>query len=610
MSIQRKPEVQPISTLGLRGQYRQAKEYATLRRALNPHYATPPEAQGTRWHVWFDGKEVISMICVGHGKKSRWEAGPAVVVSDFSTGDGLVAGLGTLLGSHKGGIGVIIHVADCAVLNAVKEVYDSSDKAAVVRVLSVENPSTIILGDVQSVAEGHRWRPMIVSGAKKGKFALFRLSSRDLAAGQKLAQLDGPFSVAVRAAPMEAVAVGQAIAGVLDAETAPAGEFGRILVYYYRRSTMIAVYNPQGVLTELRLLPQPEGGVPQTLRNDFSLILQKAPSPEMLVTVFQCAEGVDVLAEELGSVKSVSGVNVSLQILERQVLPEFCKSAGLPLLAGDTPLPLEFGVEYPDWLMAHAIGGKADEMQMLDMAKADFAQDSAEATASIPTPTDLKLFILGKFFKIGLALLTVGLLGLFGWQSWNQVRSEEWNVDMAKVEEISDKVLKLRSESQKVEEVKKYLIPEADVNFAMETFLALFPDPKETEMRDFTFSYKQPEDPSEGRVLDMTFAGKATRRGLALLNRLRGEEYLTSLVSGVADAQGVPMSEFIKKNPPRFSFSERAADLRESNPDDEEAFSFEFNGSLQMSVPSKEQFLEDGTKSDVNAETNQGGQIP
>lgn len=587
MSIQRKPEVQAISTLGLRSQFRQVREYATLKRALNPHYATPPEMQKTRWHIWFDGKEIISMVCVGHGQKSRWEEGPSVSISDFSSGDGLISGLGTLLSSHKSGVGVIVHVADCAVLNAVKEAYDSADKTAVVRVLSVENPSSIILGDVQSAVEGHRWRPMVVSGAKKGKFALFRLSSRDLAAGQKLGQLDGPFSIAVRAAPMEAIVVGQAIAGVLDAESAPAGEFGRILVYYYRRSTMIAVYNPQGILTELRLLPQSEGGVPQTLRNDFSLILQKAPSTEMLVTVFQCAEGVDVLAEELGSVKSVSGVNVSLQILERQVLPEFCKSAGLPLLAGDKPLPLEFGVEYPDWLVAHAIGGKVEETQMLDMAKSDFAQDSAEATASIPTPADLKVFIVGKLFKIALFAVTVGLLGFFAWEGFQRIRSDEWNVDMAKVEDSSDKIVKLRVELQKTEEVKKLLIPEADINFAMEAFLALFPDPKETEIRNLQFDYKQPSDPEAGRILDMTFSGQATRRGLALLNRIRGEEYLTSLLVGVANSQDVPIAQYIQQNPPRFSFSERAANIRDGDPDDENAFVFEFNGSIQLTVPPK-----------------------
>jgi hypothetical protein len=587
VSIQRKPEIQAISTLGLRGQYRQVKEYATLKRALNPHYATPPEMQGTRWHIWFDGKEVVSMVCAGHGKKSRWAEGPSIAVSDFSTGDGIMAGLGSLLSSHKGGVGVIIHVADCSVLNSVKEMYDSVEKMAVVRVLSVENPSSVILGDVHGASEGHRWRPMLVSGAKKGKFALFRLSSRDLTAGQKLAQLDGPFSVAVRAAGMEAIVVGQAIAGVLDAESAPAGEFGRILVYYYRRSTLIGVYSPQGVLTELRLLPQSEGGVPQTLRNDFSLILQKAPSPEMLVTVFQCAEGVEVLAEELGSVKSVSGVNVSLQILERQVLPEFCKSAGLPLLLGDNPLPLEFGVEYPEWLTSHAIGGKVEELQMLDLAKADFAQDSAEGVASVPSPRDLKLFILGRLSRGVLAILTVGLLGLLGWQSFSNLRSEEWSVDMDKVAEISDKIMRLRAEAQKTEKIKKLLIPQADINFAMEVFLALFPDANETEIKTFQFDYKQPVGEEVGRILDMTFSGEATRRGLALLNRLRGEDYLTSLVSGVAAAQDLPVVQYIRSNPPRFSFAERAANLRDDVTEDEDTFAFEFNGNFQMIFPPK-----------------------
>jgi hypothetical protein len=587
VSIQRKPEIQSISTLSMRQQYAQVKEFASIGRAANPHYAKLPEAQNTRWHIWFDGKEVVSAVCSGHGKKSKWENGPTVAAADFSTGDGIVSGLGSLLSSHKGGVGVIVHMADCSVLNYVKDSYDSPDKVAAVRVMSVENPASVILGDVQSATEGHRWRPISISGAKKGRFGLFRLSSRDLTAGLKLAQLDGPFSVGVRSAHMEALVVGQAMAGVLDAENAPAAAFGRILVYYYRRSTMIAVYNTEGVLSELRLLPQSEGSVPQTLRNDFSLILQKAPSPEMLVTVFQCADGADVLAEELGSVKSVSGVNVSLQILERQVLPDFCRSAGLPLILGDTPLPMEFAVEYPDWLSTHAICGKSEEALMLDMAKADFAQSNAEAAASVPLPGDLKIFLLAKVMRLFLFLGVVGFAAWGGFKAWTYLKSEEWNVDLVQVEETSQKVAKLKVEEIKVAEVKKLMSPSPDANFAMELALALFPDSNETLISRMSFTMKEGKDDPDTILLDMTFSGEATRRGLALLNRLRGQDYLASVVLDVGDRQGMVFEKALGENPPKFSFSETAKSPSSNDEveDPEKAFVFDFSGAAQFKLP-------------------------
>jgi hypothetical protein len=588
VSIQRKPEIQSISTLGIRQQYAQVKEFASIKRAANPHYAKLPEMQNTRWHIWFDGKEVVSAVCSGHGKKSKWEVGPTVAAADFSTGDGIVSGLGSLLSSHKGGVGVIVHMADCSVLNYVKDSYDSPDKAAAVRVMSVENPASVILGDVQSASEGHRWRPISISGAKKGRFGLFRLSSRDLTAGLKLAQLDGPFSVGVRSAHMEALVVGQAMAGVLDAENAPAAAFGRILVYYYRRSTMIAVYNTEGMLSELRLLPQAEGSVPQTLRNDFSLMLQKAPSPEMLVTVFQCADGADILAEELGSVKSVSGVNVSLQILERQVLPDFCRSAGLPLVLGDTPLPIEFAVEYPDWLGTHAICGKAEEAQMLDMAKADFAQSNAEGAASVPLPIDLKMFLLGKALRLALFLGIIGFGIWGGFKVWSYAQSEEWNVDLAKVEESSQKVASLKAEETKVAEVKKLMSPSPDANFVMELGLALFPDSNETLITRMAFTMKEVKDDPDAITLDMTFSGQATRRGLALLNRLRGQDYLASIVMDAGERQGMAFEKSLENSPPKFSFSETSKSQTSKegeNTDPEKAFLFEFTGAMQVKLP-------------------------
>lgn len=569
------------------GQYRQVKSYATLGRALHPHYASRPEAQGARWHIWFDGRTVVSMVCTGKGAKSTWEEGPPVATSDITSGDGIVAGLGTLLATKRGGVGVIFHSADCSVLNYVKESFDSPDKLAVVQTLSIDNPSSIILGDVQSVAEGHRWRPMLVPGAAKGRFALFRLSNRDMGAAMKLEQLDGNFSVSVRSAHMEALAVGQGLAGLLDADNAPTQEFGRILVYYYRRSTMIAVYNPQGVLSELRLLPQSEGGCPQTLRNDFSLILQKAPSPEMLVTVFECAEGAETLVEELGAVKSVAGVNVSLQVLERGVFPEFCQSAGLPLRRTGEFLPMELAVEYPEWLVSHAIGGKAEEATAVGMATADFLTNSAEARQSTPTPTDLKLFLVGKLFRIVAVLGVLAALGWGAWTSWQKYRSDEWAVDMEEAQSMTLKVAELRRQKTVYDEFSKVAQAKPDGAFAMELALGIFPSIDEVQLASLSFTMEKAAGDDlgaggtgagQGGVISIRFDGMATQRGLALLNRLRNQQYLSSIVQTSCETFKLSPTLFAE---PRFSFSERRLGGEGA---EEQKYSYSFSGTFELPV--------------------------
>jgi len=597
VSIQRKPDILPISTLSLRRQYQQVKAYSTIGRALNPHYANSAEAQGTRWHIWFDGKDVVSMVCSGKGNKSSWEQGPGVTAADIAGGDGIVAGLGTLLSSKKGGVGVIFHSADCSVLNYVKESYDSVDKLAVVQALSVENPGSVILGDVQNVVEGHRWRPMAVPGAVKGRFALFRLSNRDMTAASKLAQLDGNFSVAVRSAHMEALAVGQGMAGLLDAENAPAGAFGRILVYYYRRSTMLAVYNAQGVLSELRLLPQSEGGCPQTLRNDFSLMLQKAPSSEMLVTVFQCAEGVDALVEELGTVKSVAGVNVSLQVLERAVFPEFCKSAGLPLRQTGEFLPMEFAIEYPEWLVGHGIGGKNEEAVAIALAGSDFSQNSAEGRRSIPSPTDLKFFILGKLLRAAMFAGIVAFLGWASWSGWQMYRSEEWSVDMDEAQQASSKVSELSQQKALAKEFKDAVKPKPDAAFAMELALALFQSPEEAKLENLGVELSKDSEGAESILIN--FSGVASQRGISLLNRLRNQQYLASIVQNAGEVFKV--AEVLGE--PKFSFSEQTAALG----DEGGKYGFSFNGEFQVPI-NPEGTGESEISDDGGAVSEEGGE--
>lgn len=540
------------------------------------------------------------MISIGHGKKNKWEKGPSVVASDFSTGDGIIAGLGVLLAMKKGGVGIIFHSADCSVLNSVKDVYDTPEKMAQVRTLCQENPGAVILGDVAGVVEGNRWRPIVVSGAKKGRYALFRLSLRDIAAGLKIAQLDGSFSVAVRSAHMEALTVGQALAGVFEGDEQIGEGAGRVLVYYYRRNTMIAVYNPQGGMTELRLLPQNEGGVPQTLKNDFSLILQKSEAANMLVTVFQCADGVEALAEELGAIKSVPGVNVTLQILERHAFAEFCKSGGLALGAPEDGgfVPIEFAIESQEWLLSHSITGKADELTMMDMATSDYAKAGIEEEASLPTPSDLKMFLAGRALQVLVFLGCVGL-GLFSaFSVWKMMQTTEWGVDLVKAQKIAEKVDGLEAEKAKVKDVKKILLPKADGRFALELVLALFPS-EEGKLTQLNFTYKTPEERGTGqgggktpgqkgtvaKTLMLSFSGKASDRGVAMLNRLRNEKVLSNLIKEAGMAAGLEELNIV--GTPVIAFSERSQDDGPSTGDGgKEAmgphYTFAFSGTLNI----------------------------
>src|SRR5438876_7783874 len=68
----------------LRKAHRQARRQARLKRVLSPYAFAGTLDQPVRWHLFYDGSRVVSVVCAGIGKTRSWSAGPVVSVAELA----------------------------------------------------------------------------------------------------------------------------------------------------------------------------------------------------------------------------------------------------------------------------------------------------------------------------------------------------------------------------------------------------------------------------------------------------------------------------------------------------------------------------------------------
>ena len=62
----------------LRAAHRSARRQAGLGRVLSRHAFGGPLDQAVRWHLFYDGERVISVVAQGTGATLSWSQGPAM----------------------------------------------------------------------------------------------------------------------------------------------------------------------------------------------------------------------------------------------------------------------------------------------------------------------------------------------------------------------------------------------------------------------------------------------------------------------------------------------------------------------------------------------------
>ena len=70
---------------------RSARRQASFRRILSKNAFGGPLEQAVRWHLFYDGARVISMVAQGTGKLLTWSPGPAMEPEELGKSDRLQA---------------------------------------------------------------------------------------------------------------------------------------------------------------------------------------------------------------------------------------------------------------------------------------------------------------------------------------------------------------------------------------------------------------------------------------------------------------------------------------------------------------------------------------
>src|ERR1700756_2320500 len=143
----------------LRAAHRQARRQARLKRVLSPYAFAATLDQPLRWHLFYDGDRVVSVVCAGIGKTRSWSAGPVISVAELGQPEVLQARAKELLqqGNHAG-LGVVLHLADQLDQGIVQEEFENPELFEHANALVRENPARVVTDLSDDLDPSIQWR--------------------------------------------------------------------------------------------------------------------------------------------------------------------------------------------------------------------------------------------------------------------------------------------------------------------------------------------------------------------------------------------------------------------------------------------------------------------
>lgn len=542
MSYRTKPNLLPISELNDRGMYDQVKSFTTLTKATSPYYTLPPEGQPARWHIWFDGRAIISLLSEGLGKLKKWSEGPTISVQDFTTGTGLRdAALGLLAGSQGKkikGLGIVIHLADLISAAPVKESFDNLDKFDAAATMAVNDPKQILLGATEST-ENSRFRAVPVAGGKKNKIFLFKLSRSDLQGTSTVLEVDAPISITVRCAQIEALAACQWLVEGIDGGGGAEGNVATIIVLYYRKATLLVLYDENHAPSVIRHLPHADGKIARDMATEFAQLIKQAPmgTKDIAVTVFDFGEGGEEINAALSG-KQIAGSssNIVIQVMPASEMTKLVESMGVPLgLPEHVAFPAECLLEYKSILMGGKLGGgKKNIAALLRAAEDNYLDASIDVRDSKVSSTDMTVLLLSKLIRVLAIIVLIGSGAFMGLKTFGILNSEYWKSPEDAFIASSTTLQGLEKETKAAQHLNKILAPRLALWQNMELVMALFPEGRDLQLTELRFS----EDASD-RSMKWNISGYANEIGLSTLRSLQTPQVLADAFEKVAKRLGV-----------------------------------------------------------------------
>jgi hypothetical protein len=528
----------------LRAAQRSARRQASVGRVFSKYAFRGPLEQAVRWHLFYDGQKVISVVAQGQGATLSWSPGPPLEAAELSKPDRLQAlikdlshGVKLSTRSHNS-LGVVLHLADEIDVGIVQEQFENPELFEQARAQVRETPSEVVTDLKTAQDPSIQWRYYPLLSGQRAIVLRHRLQF--LSALQTLSDLD--IKVAVHSAPIEILAL------YLQLYAAAIEEKSHCIVLFYDRFTVVVPAN-QGVL-DLKVLPHHQQDVPPAFGDDMFSLLEKFGLVESCVLLLvPCGTQEPTrLFRELDSYagrnhKNADGIDIQIPDKE-SVWGLFDKLAPGQVKSEIIQRP-EFLTDYhvgPAKQIPLSLGIKGDEERFRILSLETFWPDD-QKTRDQQLPRSFAIAIVALRASRLLGLLC--LLGLGGWLALSVYDASQGNVVPVLPEMISSQQAELNQLSATrlyLSQWDKILSPRSQAWFAMDFFLALLPEGKDVVCDRLRYAIR-PATTGKGPggfAREWIIEGSCTDQGRAHLEQLREASAIGQIFAATAVRLSLP----------------------------------------------------------------------
>jgi hypothetical protein len=525
----------------LRVAHRRARRQAKLRRVFSPYAFTGALEQPVRWHLFFDGSRLVSVVCAGSKQTRSWSEGPSLSVAELGQAEVLQARAKELLQQRKhAGLGVVLHLADQLDQGIVQEEFENPELFEEANALVRENPDRVVADISEDLNPSVQWRYYPLLSDQRA--VVLRHHLEFLGAFEALTDLD--IKVAVNSAPMEMLAL------YLKLYEQPSEEKPHCFVFFYDRFTVVVPVH-HGVL-DFKVLPHRQQDVPPTFGDDLFSLLEKLGLVDSCVLLLvQCGtHEPTLLFHELDAYarrnqKNADGIEIQIPDHEAlwSVLNEFAHGQ----LTGSVVQRPEFLSEYCEWSgkeFPFSLGIQGDMRRFWILSRETFWPDNQEYRDR-KLPKSLAILMVGlRIGRIAAVLLLVGLAGWLALSVATAYQNEALRV-------LPDIIGGKRAEFERLTGTKQYLAkwdkilqPRSQVWSTMEFLLGLLPEGKNLLWEKVDYTIKQADSkPGGGKIASSGASGflrqwiidgSCNDEGRIDLERLQETSTLTKLFDSTA----------------------------------------------------------------------------
>jgi hypothetical protein len=474
----------------LRATHRLARRQARIRRVLSSCAFANALEQPVRWHLFYDGTRLVSVVCAGTGKTRSWSEGPSLSIAELGQTEVLQARVKQFLQQRKcAGLGVILHLADQLDQGIVQEEFENPELFEHANALVRENPARIVTDLSDELDPSIQWRYYpLLSGQRA---VVLRHQLEFLGAFATLTDLD--IKVAVHSAPIEMLAL------YLKLYEQPSEEKPHCFVFFYDRFTVVVPVH-HGVL-DFKVLPHRQQDVPATFGDDLFSLLEKLGFVDSCVLLLiPCGtHEPTLLFHELDAYarrnrKNADGIEI--QIPDREALWSALNELAHGQLKSSVVQRPEFLSEYREWSdkeFSFSLGIKGDLQRFWILSCETFWPDNQEFRDR-NLPKSLALLMIGlRIGRIAGALLLVGLAGGFALFVAAAYQGEALRA-------LPDLIGGKRAEFDRLNSAKQYLAkwdkilrPRSQAWSTIELVLGLLPEGKDILWEKLDYAIKQTE---------------------------------------------------------------------------------------------------------------------